>query len=218
MPPPGTRPGTPQGGGRDEPGRLTPEGFAARLQGCTPALWTAAAGILGDRVGAEDVVQEAALIGLRKLESFEPGTSFTAWMGRIVRNVALNHARRITRRQTHPTEGEVLDAHPSPDRGQDPRVTARLAAVVDDAAALGSNGASSAADGLFEGDLAEALSELRPVVRACLVLKTVLELEYREIGALLDVPEGTAMSHVHRARRQLRKRLSVDQPSLEPRR
>ena len=43
--------------------------------------------------------------------------------------------------------------------------------------------------------------------RSCLLLKTVMELEYREIAVLLDIAEGTAMSHVHRARNRMRELL-----------
>ena len=47
------------------------------------------------------------------------------------------------------------------------------------------------------------LNGLHETQRTCLLLRTVLELPYREIGMMLDIPKGTAMSHVHRARQQL---------------
>ncbi len=48
-----------------------------------------------------------------------------------------------------------------------------------------------------------SLNGLHETQRTCLLLRTVLELPYREIGKMLDIPNGTAMSHVHRARQQL---------------
>jgi RNA polymerase sigma-70 factor (ECF subfamily) len=62
-------------------------------------------GVLGDRHLAEDAVQEAAVIGLRKIKSFEPGTNFSAWMGQIVRHVALNHRRKYNRRRALSLDG-----------------------------------------------------------------------------------------------------------------
>ena len=47
------------------------------------------------------------------------------------------------------------------------------------------------------------LNGLHETQRTCLLLRTVLDLPYREIGKMLDIPNGTAMSHVHRARQQL---------------
>ncbi len=57
-------------------------------------LWYVAAAIVGDRARAEDVLQEAAMIALGKLDTFEAGTSVQAWLAQIVRYVALNHRRR----------------------------------------------------------------------------------------------------------------------------
>ena len=74
--------------------QLSPDGFASRFTACSRALWCIATAILGDPDLAEDVLQEAAVTALRKLEDFDPSTSFSAWMGQIVRYTALNHARR----------------------------------------------------------------------------------------------------------------------------
>ena len=74
--------------------QLSPEAFASRFTACSRTLWCIATAILGRSGPAEDVLQEAALIALRKLHDFDPDTSFTAWMGQIVRFVALNHGRR----------------------------------------------------------------------------------------------------------------------------
>jgi len=53
----------------------------------------------------------------------------------------------------------------------------------------------------------EALVSLEETARACLLLRTVLDKSYREISLALDIPEGTAMSHVHRARKAMRRML-----------
>ena len=53
-----------------------------------------------------------------------------------------------------------------------------------------------------------ALEELSEEARCCLLLRIVEDLAYSEIAQLLAIPEGTAMSHVHRAKATLRRRLA----------
>ena len=57
--------------------------------------------------------------------------------------------------------------------------------------------------------LTRALAALSETARAALLLRTVLELDYDSIARLLDVPPGTAMSHVHRSREALRRALAA---------
>ena len=71
-------------------------------------LWCVAVGVVGDRELGEDILQEAALLALGKLDTFRPGTSFGAWMGQFVRYLALNHRRKRERRR------RALDAEGPP--------------------------------------------------------------------------------------------------------
>lgn len=154
-------------------------------------LWCVAAGVLGDRSHADDVLQEAALAALSKLGGFRPGTSFVAWMSQYVRFVALNHRRKQERRQ------RSLDAERSRTaqlHGQGPLPTA------------GGDG--------FDANVRRALEELGETQRICLLLKTVVELEYSEIAELLEIPAGTAMSHVSRARAKMQRLLQEPQLAL----
>lgn len=156
-----------------------------------------AAGVLGDRALAEDVLQEAAAVAWIKFDQFQDGTDFAAWMARIVRYTALNHGR-ARRRQRGLGLEMVADA---PDRlvqwptlGQPRDLTA--------------GGGLSEWQAHFDDEVMTGLRELADVPRACLLLKIVEGLEYSEISRLMEIPEGTAMSHVHRSRIFLRKRLA----------
>jgi RNA polymerase sigma-70 factor (ECF subfamily) len=186
-----------------EPGRsaaLTSDEFTARFRACARSLWTLAAGLLGDPAEAEDLLQEAFLAGLGKLDQFEPDTNFQAWMGRFVRNLAQNERRKRARRQTESTDPWSLDDHA--------RGTAEPRLPVDRRGGLLGDQAE------FDDDLQAGLCELGDVARSCLLLKVVMDHSYAEIAGLLGIPEGTAMSHVHRSRIALRERLSGS-PALD---
>jgi len=176
---------------------LSPTEFADRFEAAAGILWTLAAGVLADRSQAEDVLQEACVIALQKLHQFQTETSFTAWMGRIVRFVALNHLRSRIRRRVVGDENELAEHFASP-KGRELELL------------VGDGGQLTGDQGHFDDELAQALGELRPTARACLLLKVVSELEYGQIARVLGIPEGTAMSHVHRARGALRERLDRD--------
>jgi RNA polymerase sigma-70 factor (ECF subfamily) len=182
--------------------RLSPQAFAEEFMACSRTLWCIAAGVLGKRDQADDVLQEGAMIALGKLEQFDPDTSFVAWMGRIVRFVALNHARRRQRRAASALDEQTIEAPPE----------RRDATAGAPAAPATARGELRPDQKCFDDDVCAALSTLDEIARACLLLRTVLDLPYREIALALDIPEGTAMSHVHRARRTLRDRLRHRDP------
>lgn len=189
-------PDRPGGGGVG--GKLTPEEFGRKFSDSWRILWCAAVSVVRDRTLAQDVVQQSAIVGLERLGDFDTGTSFVSWMVRIVKNIALNEARKRARRRTHPTETATLDGHPGTGAGQQAAVGGVL---------LNGRGGVMPEQGAFDDEVLHALDDLDDTARACLLLRVVLELTYRDIALALDIPEGTAASHVHRARKTLRDRL-----------
>jgi RNA polymerase sigma-70 factor (ECF subfamily) len=184
-------------------GGQEPLDFSAQFKASFRTLWLVAVGITGDRGGAEDVVQEAALLALGKLDQFEPGTNFRAWMAQMVRYVALNHARK---RQKHRASalgpeleetGSLASSHPK-----------------ESALRLGRHGELPADQAFFDDHVTKALNSVSDIARACLLLRTIEQMEYSEISKVLQIPEGTAMSHVHRARQHLRERLADKYPNM----
>jgi RNA polymerase sigma-70 factor (ECF subfamily) len=168
---------------------ISAQEFAAQFRASSHVLWLIAVGIVGDASAAEDVLQDAAIVALRKLDQFQPGTSFRAWVGTIVRNVALNALRSDRRRRN--AVADWSDCADSSNR-------------MDDAKA----GAVLSIERTLDSRIGTALLGIGDVARACLLLRTVGDLQYSEIAVLLDIPEGTAMSHVHRARAHLREKLA----------
>ena len=177
---------------------LTADEFCARFQAGARVLWTLAAGLLGDPVEAEDVCQEAFLAAYAKRGQFEPGTDFLAWMGRFIRNVAANEQRKRARRRTASTDPTVLD--------QDVGLASPPAA----------SGTATLSLEEFDDRLLAGLRELGEVPRACFLLRSLRELSHAEIAALLSIPEGTAMSHYHRARLFLRAKLDPAIHGVQP--
>jgi RNA polymerase sigma-70 factor (ECF subfamily) len=182
--------------------------FAIQFRAAFRTLWTIAAGIVNDAATAEDVVQEAALTALGKLHEFEPNTNFTAWMAKIVRFIALNQSRRGRRQPASLDPAAMDDTLPGRGGGG--------------AAAPGSAAAAGLVDRLgrlnpdrspFDDRLMRALGSVGEVARACLLLRTIEGLNYDEISQVLEIPPGTAMSHVHRTRMLLRERLSDLNPN-----
>lgn len=188
--------------GRDPAAGLTADEFSARFQEGARVLWTLAAGLLGDSTEAEDVCQEAFLAAYAKRGQFEPGTNFQAWMGRFIRNVAANEVRKRARRQTASTDPVVLD--------QGPSVAGRVELRPEE------QGARFYDEDELDQRLRDGLRDLGEVPRSCLLLRTLRELSYAEIASLLEIPEGTAMSHVHRARASLRAKLDPTLDGVRP--
>lgn len=180
-------------------GAAAPLDFAAQFRRSFRVLWHIAVGIVGDHAAAEDVVQEAAIVALGKRDQFQPGTNFTAWMGQMVRYCALNLARKEKKHRAKSNDPDLIAATP----GDAPRF------------ANPSGGEAADVRNRFDQDVELALSEVSDIARACLLLRTLDGLEYSAISELLDIPEGTAMSHVHRTRKFLRGRLAHMDPQNE---
>ncbi len=164
--------------------------FASNFRASSRIMWLIAVGIVGDASEAEDVVQDAAMVAFRKLDQFQPGTSFRAWVGAIVRNVALNALRSDRRRRS--AIGGLAEVAESALALNDPTPVQSPVPI----------------DRMLDSRVTQALADMGDVARACLLLRTVGELHYSEIALLLAIPEGTAMSHVYRARAHLRERLA----------
>ena len=134
------------------------------------------------------------MIGLGKLDSFEPGTSFAAWMAQIVRYVALNHRRKQQRSRTSQAEHGVLESHAAATPRTSPGLTHR--------------GEVDRTQDAFDDAILRALETLEPTARECLLLRIVMDMPYKDVARIVGVPEGTAMSHVHRSRQTLRAALT----------
>lgn len=146
------------------------------------ALYRHAARIVGAGPDAEDVVQDALLSAWRSMRSFE-GTSFRAWLFRIVTNRSLDRIRARRRRPESPLD--------PPD---DEDIT--WAEPIDAAADLTEIASSREALAAVE----DALRSVPEEQRAALLLRDVEGFAYDEIALMTGVEIGTVKSRIHRAR------------------
>ncbi|HVT89277.1 MAG TPA: sigma-70 family RNA polymerase sigma factor [Tepidisphaeraceae bacterium] len=140
----------------------------------------------GDPMRAEDLVQETYLRALKARDEFKlEQYGIRPWLVRIMHNV---HVTRSQREQRQPMS--VDDAH--------------LDLTSQKQAPLTRDPVS------FEGmdqRLVKAIEELPSEYQTVLLLWAVDDFSYKEISDALEVPVGTVMSRLHRARSKLLERL-----------
>jgi RNA polymerase sigma-70 factor (ECF subfamily) len=151
-------------------------------------LYNHACWLTGDRADAEDLVQETYAKALKGFGSFAEGTNLRAWMFKILRNAFLN-SRSGLKQKTGYLEDE--------ETGADEAVAHE---VTPEALFL----ASESQEAIFA-----ALERLPVAHREIILLCDVDEMSYQEIAQVLDVPKGTVMSRLARARTNLRKELGA---------
>jgi RNA polymerase sigma-70 factor (ECF subfamily) len=163
--------------------------LATQIVGLRPRLVRFAWSLTRDREAAEDLAQEAIVRALASQWRFQPGTNLKAWLFRILRNVQLNVIRA---EGAHPAlvSIEELVVPVGPHDHQLNPVEARV---------------------IERADLrrvAEAYRTLPAAFALPLFLTAVEELSYAEAASILDIPVGTVMSRVYRARRLLISKLA----------
>ena len=155
-------------------------------------LLKAARRMAGGHGDAEDVVQETYLRAWKYFDSFDAGSNCRAWLFQIMFNVINARKGKDARMPESPLEDfEIADYQ----HGN---------VVVFDPVRQ------------IEGhEVLEVLSRLSDEHRSVLWLAVVEEFSYREAAEALEVPIGTVMSRLHRARRELRKLLVTDRDRLK---
>jgi RNA polymerase sigma-70 factor (ECF subfamily) len=148
-----------------------------------PKLRRFAFGLCGAAHDADDLVQSAVERALRNEAQWNPGTRLDSWMYKIVQNLWIDKGRQQrTRGEAAPLEEAMGQA------GDDARETLETR----DAAARA----------------LKALAALSPEMRSAATLVIISGHSYREAAEALDVPVGTIMSRVARARGALEAALS----------
>jgi RNA polymerase sigma-70 factor, ECF subfamily len=154
------------------------EAFEALLRRYMRPAYAIALSVVREPADAEDVCQDAFIRALERLDDCDPDR-FGAWVLRIVRNRAHSVRRYLGVREAAPLDTVALATRrPGPQQDTE---RAELRA-----------------------ELVAALAGLKEVQRDVVLLHDLEGWKHREIGALLDLPEGTVRAHLFHARRALR--------------
>jgi RNA polymerase sigma-70 factor (ECF subfamily) len=149
------------------------------------AAYNLARWLAGNDHDAQDVAQEASLRAFRFFGSFR-GEDARAWLLTIVRNTFYTWLRK-----NRPTE--------------------KLVEIDDETLAIedGSAGTESANPPFADASaVRRAIAELPVEFREIVILREMEGFSYKEIADLADVPIGTVMSRLARARKLLQKSLT----------
>jgi RNA polymerase sigma-70 factor (ECF subfamily) len=133
--------------------------------------------MLANEEDAQDAAQDTMVKVLRNLHRYRSDWRFSTWVFGIARNTCIDEHRRRKRRRTT-SEVEVVDGGASPLELTEREKKAER--------------------------MRSALDELPPLYREVLLLYHFEQLKYREIADLLELPLGTVMNRIFRARKRLR--------------
>lgn len=152
------------------------------------AVYRLAHGLTRNAADADDLAQETFVRAYRALERFRAGEPLYPWLSRITMNLAFSLFRHRRRR---------------PETALEPLVEAGQQWGVED------DPLEHAAGREQREQLQAAFGELSEEHQAVLSLRALEGLSYEEIAGTLQVPVGTVMSRLSRARSELRQRLAA---------
>lgn len=168
------------------------EAIRQELTALLPRLRRFAYGLTGSQDEGDDVVQSACERALGRLHQWRPGTRLDSWMYRIVQNLWIDRVR--SRRSRPEADPEILEQIPGGDAEREMQARLDLARV-------------------------RRLVALLPAEqREVLLLVTVEGQSYKDAAATLEIPIGTVMSRLARARVGLGRMMEggVQEPSDRP--
>jgi len=134
--------------------------------------------LTGDPDKGDDLVQETCARALSRLDQWTPGTRLESWMFRIAQNIWLDQ------RRAHKVRGDALDI----DQAYD---------------VAGEDGRDVAENRLTLNEVSKGIAKLPAEQQVLIALVCVDGLSYKEAAEVLEIPIGTVMSRLARARRTL---------------
>ena len=149
-------------------------------------LYNFARWLSGDPDEARDLVQETFAKALKGLETFKEGTNFRAWMFRILRNTFLTSRSGLERRSTEQEDEEGLGETAAATQDTPEEALVRRADIE---------------------LVRKAIARLPAAFQEVLLLADIEEMKYQEVADTLDIPIGTVMSRLARARKQVREHI-----------
>ncbi|WP_083714846.1 RNA polymerase sigma factor [Phaeobacter inhibens] len=171
----------------DSQAQMSPDQFKSEMIGLLPRLRRFALSLTGSGADADDLLQEACALALQKWQQYDPAQPLDRWMFRVLRNLWVSEIRK---RRVRQGAGVVPVEEAT------------------ELAASGVSGADVAETTLTARQVQSRIADLDPALAQPLLLVCAEGYSYREVSELLDVPIGTVMSRIHRARKLLISSLS----------
>jgi RNA polymerase sigma-70 factor (ECF subfamily) len=165
------------------------EDVRAQLIALLPRLRRFALGLTGSRDDADDLVQAACERALNRLHQWQPDTRLDSWMFRIIKTIWIDQWRSQRARGEHVDLDSI-----EPPAGSNGRQVTEVRSTLE--------------------AVCRAMEQLSDDQRLVLTLVSVDGLSYEEAAAVLEVPIGTVMSRLARARRRLHELLETKPVTL----
>ena len=178
-----------------ENNKVPTEDFEAGVLSQLDSLYRTARRMTSNQQEAEDLVQETMLKAFRFAHTYQRGTNLRAWLFRILNTSAINRYRK---QATHPTTTSLPE-------GEDFYLYNRIKDLSGQELNIAAE--EEVLSQYLDEDVYQALNDLPPNFRMAVVLADIEGLSYKEIAEALQIPIGTVMSRISRARRQLQKSL-----------
>lgn len=172
------------------------EAFEWLLNAYQGGLFRLCLRMLDDRTEAEDLVQETFISAWRALPELSVPQAFIPWLYRTATNKCLDMLRTRKRRPA----GDNVPAREPADWAGAGTANAARASIETGAGADPAKEYESQAQMRALSDL---LQTIPPGPRACWLLREVHEFSYREISAIVQLPESTVRGRIARAKRFL---------------
>ncbi|CDY79195.1 RNA polymerase sigma-54 factor RpoN [Caballeronia glathei] len=159
---------------------MTGADLSSMLPEMLPRLWAFALRISGDQHDAEDLVQRACVRALERAHQLRPDTAPLSWMFSIVHSTWINElrARSVRNRSSMDWDDDFLET------------------VADPAA-------RTPEEDVMNQQIVSAVQRLPEAQRVVMLLVAVEGLSYNEAAEALNVPIGTIMSRLSRARQAI---------------
>jgi RNA polymerase sigma-70 factor (ECF subfamily) len=151
--------------------------------------------LVGSREAADDLVQETYVRAFRSWQQYTPGTNLRAWLLRILTNLNIDRGRRQQRTPQTTSLDEKGDYYLYD------KLEEREGGPLDEERVI---------ERLSQDSIVDALAHVPHDFRDVLVLVDIGEFSYADTAQILDIPIGTVMSRLHRARRILKGELAEE--------
>jgi RNA polymerase sigma-70 factor (ECF subfamily) len=152
--------------------------------------------MLHNRAEAEDLAQEVFVQVFKAIGTFRGESKLSTWVYRIAINLCKNRIKyRAVRQESKKDDIDEMSERMGGADGQRPQAAGAATFHRPDEVMQGKQ---------LEGIVREAILQLEPEFRECLVLRDMEDLSYEEIEAITGLPAGTVKSRIHRARAQLK--------------